>query len=70
MQISKSNNIFLLSERGYTKLVSMMDNTNEIKWQVMDKLIDEYFAMRAIIKSDEQLKAMAEIHEMELKKVN
>ena len=33
MQISKSNNIFLLSERGYTKLVSMMDNTNEIKWQ-------------------------------------
>uniref|UniRef100_UPI001FAE2D19 ORF6N domain-containing protein n=1 Tax=Clostridium sp. 1001271B_151109_B4 TaxID=2787148 RepID=UPI001FAE2D19 len=54
MQISKSNNIFLLSERGYTKLVSMMDNTNEIKWQVMDKLIDEYFAMRAIIKSDEQ----------------
>lgn len=51
---NRTQNIFVLSERGYTKLVSMMDNTNEIKWQVMDKLIDEYFAMRAIIKSDEQ----------------
>lgn len=57
MQISKSNNIFLLSERGYTKLVSMMDNSNEIKWKVMDKLIEEYFTMRQVIESNENMKA-------------
>lgn len=57
MQISKANNIYLLSERGYTKLVSMMDNSNDKKWEVMDRLIDEYFTMRAVINSEEQLKA-------------
>lgn len=50
MQISKSKSIYLLSERGYTKLVAMMDNTNKKKWEVMDKLIDEYFTMREQIK--------------------
>ncbi|WP_055068957.1 ORF6C domain-containing protein [Clostridium massiliamazoniense] len=38
---------YLLSERGYTKLVAMMANDNEKKWEVMDKLIDDYFNMRA-----------------------
>lgn len=38
---------YLLSERGYTKLVAMMANDNEKKWEVMDKLIDDYFSMRA-----------------------
>lgn len=28
---NRTKNIFLLSERGYTKLVAMMDNTNEKK---------------------------------------
>ncbi|MGL4760391.1 MAG: ORF6C domain-containing protein [Sarcina sp.] len=62
MQVSKANNIFLLSERGYTKLVAMMDNSNEKKWEVMDKLIDGYFKMRETlenglnqIKSDEDI---------------
>ena len=57
MQISKAKNIYLLSERGYTKLVSMMDNNNDMKWQIMDSLIDEYFAMRQVINSIEQKKA-------------
>lgn len=47
---NRTKNIYLLSERGYTKLVAMMDNTNEKKWEVMDKLIDEYFTMRKQIK--------------------
>ena len=42
---NRVQNIFLLSERGYTKLVAMMDNNNEKKWEVMDKLIDGYFQM-------------------------
>ena len=49
-QWGNSKNIFLLSERGYTKLVAMMDNNNEKKWEVMDKLIDGYFHMREKIK--------------------
>ena len=47
---NRTKNIFLLSERGYTKLVAMMDNTNEKKWEVMDELIDNYFAMRSELK--------------------
>ena len=54
---NRTRDVFLLSERGYTKLVTMMDNSNEKKWEVMDKLIDEYFAMREVINSNEQLKA-------------
>ena len=46
MQISKAENIFLLSQRGYTKLVAMMDNSNDKKWDVMNNLIDDYFNMR------------------------
>ncbi|MGL4761097.1 MAG: ORF6C domain-containing protein [Sarcina sp.] len=61
-QWGNSNNVFLLSERGYSKLVAMMDNSNEKKWEVMDKLIDGYFKMRETIenglnqiKSDEDI---------------
>lgn len=50
MQIAKAKNIFLLSERGYTKLVAMMSNDNEKKWEVMDKLVDDYFRMREALK--------------------
>lgn len=56
-KINASKNIYVLSERGYTKLVSMMDNSNEKKWEIMDKLIEQYFAMREVINSNEQLKA-------------
>ena len=48
---------YLLSEKGYMKLVSMMSNDNDKKWEVMDKIINEYFTMRAIINSNKQLKA-------------
>lgn len=34
-----------------------MDNSNDRKWDVMDRLIDEYFTMRSVINSEEQLKA-------------
>ena len=40
---------YLLSERGYTKLVSMMSNGNEKKWEIMDRIIEEYFSMRETI---------------------
>lgn len=54
-QINASKNIYLLSERGYAKLIKIMDT--DLAWEIHDKLIDEYFTMREIINSDEQLKA-------------
>lgn len=45
-QYGNASNIFLLSQRGYTKLVAMMDNSNDKKWDVMNNLIDDYFNMR------------------------
>lgn len=53
MQISKSNNIYLLSERGYAKLIKILDT--DLAWEVHDKLIDEYFQMKEIIKDNNQI---------------
>ncbi|QYE96679.1 phage antirepressor KilAC domain-containing protein [Paraclostridium sordellii] len=53
-QVGNSKNIYLLSERGYAKLIKIMDS--DIAWDIHDKLIDEYFAMREVINSDENLK--------------
>ncbi|MDY3372068.1 MAG: phage antirepressor KilAC domain-containing protein [Terrisporobacter othiniensis] len=50
MQVSKAEHIYLLSERGYAKLIKIMDT--DLAWEIHDKLIDEYFTMREIIKSD------------------
>lgn len=46
---------FILSERGYTKLIKYMDDDKS--WDVMDQFVDEYFTMRQVINSSEQLKA-------------
>lgn len=46
---------FILSERGYSKLVKAMDDDKS--WDIMDNFIDEYFTMRQIINSEEQEKA-------------
>lgn len=54
--ISQANNIYVLSERGYGKLIKIMDS--DLAWDIYDKLLDEYFTMREVINSDEQLKAM------------
>lgn len=55
--ITQAKNIYLLSERGYAKLIKIMDS--DLAWDIHDKLIDEYFTMREIINSDEQLKGLA-----------
>ena len=44
MQISKAEHIYLLSERGYAKLIKIMDT--DLAWNIHDKLMDEYFTMR------------------------
>ena len=51
-QWGNSNNVYLLSQRGYVKLVAMMSNSNEKKWEVMNYLIDDYFSMKAEKRND------------------
>lgn len=52
--INASNNIYLLSERGYSKLLKIMDD--DLAWEKYDELVDNYFNMRQVINSDEELK--------------
>lgn len=53
--IANSKNIYLLSEQGYMLLVGFM-KTEKAK-EIRKQLRREYFAMREVINSDEQLKA-------------
>lgn len=52
---NRTKDAFVLSERGYSKLVKAMDDDRS--WDIMDNFIDEYFAMRKAINSCEQIKS-------------
>lgn len=43
-QISNSKNIYILSERGYAKLLKILED--DTAWEQYDKLVDGYFNMR------------------------
>lgn len=43
--ITQAEHIYLLSERGYAKLIKIMDT--DLAWEIHDKLIDEYFQMKS-----------------------
>ncbi len=47
---NRSNHIYLLSERGYAKLLKIMDDDKA--WDIYDKLVDNYFNMRVAIKEN------------------
>lgn len=47
--ITQAKNIFLLSERGYAKLIKIMDTDKA--WEIHDQLMDEYFLMRKTIQN-------------------
>lgn len=61
---NRTQNVFILSQRGYTKLVAMMDNSNDKKWDVMNKLIDDYFNMRKTLKYEQQEKTIKQLNNM------
>ena len=42
--INRSDNIYLLSERGYSKLLKILED--DFAWEQYDKLVDGYFQMR------------------------
>lgn len=49
-QINATKNIYLLSERGYSKLLKILDDDKA--WEVYDQLVDNYFNMRVAIKEN------------------
>lgn len=42
--ITQAEHIYILSERGYAKLIKIMDT--DLAWEIHDKLMDEYFQLR------------------------
>jgi len=45
-----SKSIYLLSERGYAKLLKILED--DTAWELYDKLVDGYFSMRQAIKQN------------------
>lgn len=42
--ITQAEHIYILSERGYAKLIKIMDS--DLAWDIHDRLMDEYFQLR------------------------
>ncbi|MGN2371875.1 ORF6C domain-containing protein [Clostridium cagae] len=56
-QYGNANNIYLLSERGYSKLLKILED--DLAWEQYEKLVDGYFNMRAKIpKMSKELQAI------------
>jgi regulator of replication initiation timing len=56
---NRTEHVYLLSERGYAKLLKIMDD--DLAWEKYDELVDGYFNMR------EQVKKITEEEELKLK---
>lgn len=61
-QIKVAKNIYLLSERGYAKLIKIMDT--DLAWEIHDRLIDEYFRLREATK--QQVRKLTPLEELRL----
>jgi hypothetical protein len=48
--IKISNNIYILSERGYAKLLKILED--DTAWEIYDEFVDGYFTMRKIIREE------------------
>ncbi len=47
-EVGNANNLYVLSERGYAKLLKILDD--DLAWDKYDELLDGYFHMRKVIK--------------------
>lgn len=54
---NRTKNVFLLSERGYVKLLKIMED--DLAWELYDEFVDKYFNMRA--EQKEEPKSYAEM---------
>lgn len=62
--ITQADHIYILSERGYAKIIKIMDT--DLAWEIHDKLMDEYFQMKEEKKYKEIKKTMTEEKQAEL----
>jgi hypothetical protein len=46
MEIAKSENIYLLSQRGYAKLLKIFND--DLAWERYDQILNEYFELKAV----------------------
>ncbi|MBC1286905.1 ORF6N domain-containing protein [Listeria booriae] len=53
-EIGNANNLFILSERGYAKLLKILED--DTAWELYDQLVDSYFNMRERIKTSKPRK--------------
>lgn len=60
--INASSNIYLLSERGYAKLLKILED--DVAWEQYEKLVDGYFNMKEEIKKP---KSAVELFELQVK---
>ena len=51
---NRTKNVYLLSERGYSKLLKIMND--DLAWEKYDELVNNYFKMRETIKNNDKLK--------------
>lgn len=58
-EINISKNIYLLSERGYSKLLKILED--DFAWEQYDKLVDRYFNIRNKLSSGQALKEISAI---------
>lgn len=50
IEVNNANNIYMLSERGYAKLLKILEDDKA--WEIYDELVDNYFNMRQAIKDN------------------
>lgn len=53
-QLIQAKSIYILSERGYTKIIKYMDD--DTSWDIMEQIVDNYFNMRSVINSQDNQK--------------
>lgn len=61
--ITQAEHIYILSERGYSKLIKIMDT--DLAWEIHDKLIDDYFTLREVVKNN--VPKLSKKHELAIK---
>ena len=66
--ITQAEHIYLLSERGYAKLIKIMDT--DLAWEIHDKLIDEYFQLREAVKQQPKPQVDTKEKEIEARLIN
>lgn len=60
--ITQTEHIYMLSERGYAKLIKIMDT--DLAWEIHDKLIDEYFELKEDSINRQQLSPQMQLMNM------